>query len=76
MAPPIPFADADIIQNKLNVLIANQQRLLSSWLPPRTADELKNVKTQEEIEKEEEAIFTPVPTTCDEILLCHLWSAD
>lgn len=61
--PPPPTVDADVIQNKLNVLFANQQRLLASWLPPRTEEELTKSKSQEEIEKEEEAIFAPVPAT-------------
>lgn len=54
-------SEADIIFNRANVALANSQRLVASWLPPRTADELKNAKTEEEIEKEEREMFTPVP---------------
>ena len=59
----MPSCDADVIQNQLNVLLAKQHRLLSSWLPPRKPEELANAKTEEELEMEEAAIFTPVPAT-------------
>ncbi|KAL8837610.1 MAG: hypothetical protein Q9170_002453 [Blastenia crenularia] len=53
--------EADIIFNRANVALAKSQRLVASWLPPRTEDEIKNAKTEEEIEKEEQELFTPVP---------------
>ncbi|KAL8861532.1 MAG: hypothetical protein Q9178_002056 [Gyalolechia marmorata] len=54
-------SEADIIFNRANVALAKSQRLVASWLPPRTDDELKTAKTEEQIEKEEHEMFTPVP---------------
>ncbi|KAL8918823.1 MAG: hypothetical protein Q9172_005257 [Xanthocarpia lactea] len=54
-------SEADIIFNRANVALAKSQRLVASWLPPRTDDELKAAKTEEQIEKEEQEMFTPVP---------------
>ncbi|KAL8934895.1 MAG: hypothetical protein Q9211_004990 [Gyalolechia sp. 1 TL-2023] len=54
-------SEADIIFNRANVAFAKSQRLVASWLPPRTEEEIKNAKTDEEIEKEEQELFTPVP---------------
>lgn len=62
MAPNNTTTEADIIQNKLNLLFASRQRLLESWLPPRTPEELARSKSAAEIEQEEEAIFRPMPT--------------
>lgn len=53
--------EADIIFNRANVALAKSQRLVASWLPPRTNDEIKNAKTDDQIEKEEQEMFTPVP---------------
>ena len=54
-------SEADIIFNRANVALAKSQRLIASWLPPPTEEELRNAKTEEEIEKEEAELFTPVP---------------
>ncbi|KAL8766649.1 MAG: hypothetical protein Q9209_006632 [Squamulea sp. 1 TL-2023] len=54
-------SEADIIFNRANVALAKSQRLVASWLPPRAEDELKNAKTEEQIEQEEQEMFTPVP---------------
>lgn len=54
-------SEADIIFNRANVALAKSQRLVASWLPPRTEEEIKNAKTEEEIEREEQELFTPVP---------------
>ncbi len=59
---PNTTTEADIIQNKLNLLFASRQRLLESWLPPRTPEETATSKSAEEMEQEEEAIFRPMPT--------------
>ncbi|KAL8705250.1 MAG: hypothetical protein Q9201_001629 [Fulgogasparrea decipioides] len=59
MAPQ--SSEADIIFNRASVALAKSQRLVASWLPPRTDDELRNAKTEEEIEQEEKELFTPVP---------------
>ncbi|KAL8855371.1 MAG: hypothetical protein Q9198_010850, partial [Flavoplaca austrocitrina] len=54
-------SEADIIFNRANVALAKSQRLVASWLPPPTDSELKNAKTEEQIEKEEQEMFTPAP---------------
>ncbi|KAL8737414.1 MAG: hypothetical protein Q9181_001693 [Wetmoreana brouardii] len=54
-------SEANIIFNRANVALAKSQRLVASWLPPRTDDELRNAKTEEEMEQEEKDLFTPVP---------------
>ncbi|KAI9887932.1 MAG: hypothetical protein M1823_000189 [Watsoniomyces obsoletus] len=62
MASQKPPSEADIIQNKLNMLFASQQRLLQNWLPPLTPEETAaNQKSAEELQKEEEAMFRPMP---------------
>ncbi|KAL8739647.1 MAG: hypothetical protein Q9190_007570 [Brigantiaea leucoxantha] len=57
----VPPSEADIIFNRANVALAKSQRLVASWLPPRTEEEIKNTKSEEEIEREEQEMFTPVP---------------
>ncbi|MCJ1401497.1 hypothetical protein MMC11_004711 [Xylographa trunciseda] len=54
-------SEADIIFNRANVALAKSQRLIASWLPPRTEEELRNAKSEEEIEREEQEMFAPVP---------------
>lgn len=65
-------SENDVILNRVNLALAKSQRLIASWVPPKTAEELARTKTDEELEKEEQAIFTPVPDTydtiCDKIL--------
>lgn len=61
-------SEADIIFNRANVALAKSQRLVASWLPTRTDAESKNAKTDEQIEKEEQEMFTPVP----EVYVCHV----
>ncbi|GES60511.1 hypothetical protein ATEIFO6365_0002102200 [Aspergillus terreus] len=56
-------SETDIILNKANVALARSQRLVASWLPPQTADELSHPKTEEELQREEDEIFTAVPET-------------
>lgn len=58
---PTNTTEADIIFNKANVALARSQHLIASWLPPRTAEEFAETKSEEEIEKEEREMFTPVP---------------
>jgi hypothetical protein len=54
--------EADIIFNRANVALARSQRLIASWLPPKTPEELANSnKTEEELQKLEDELFTPVP---------------
>ena len=59
--PAPTTSEADIIFNRANVALAKSQRLIASWLPPRTEEELRNVKSEEEIEWEEQETFAPVP---------------
>ncbi|KAL2355468.1 hypothetical protein BJ546DRAFT_973582 [Cryomyces antarcticus] len=54
-------SEADIVFNRANVALARSQRLIASWLPPRTAEELAHSKTEEELEKEDRETFAPVP---------------
>ncbi|KAL4902855.1 hypothetical protein BDW74DRAFT_58650 [Aspergillus multicolor] len=56
-------ADTDIILNKANIALARSQRLVASWLPAAPATEANNAKTDAELQREEEEIFTAVPET-------------
>lgn len=56
----ISRSETDVIFNKANVALARSQRLIASWLPPRTADEIANAKL-EDLHREEDEIFTPAP---------------
>ncbi|EEH44029.1 uncharacterized protein PADG_00318 [Paracoccidioides brasiliensis Pb18] len=53
--------EADVIFNRANLALARSQRLIASWLPPKTAEEIANTKSEEELQREEDEIFTPVP---------------
>ncbi|KAJ5935643.1 hypothetical protein N7466_005190 [Penicillium verhagenii] len=55
--------ESDVILNRANVALARSQRLVASWLPAQTEDELANVKSEEELQREEDEIFTAVPET-------------
>jgi hypothetical protein len=61
MAPKSEPSEADIVFNRAQVAHAKMQRLVASWLPQRTAEELANSKTQEELDKEDEELFKPIP---------------
>lgn len=57
--------ETDMILNRANVALARSQRLVASWLPPQTAEESSTIpKSEEELRREEEEIFTAVPETC------------
>lgn len=57
-------SETDIILNKANVALARSQRLVASWLPaPTTDDQANSKKTEEELQREEDEIFTAVPET-------------
>ncbi|CAI7570996.1 unnamed protein product [Penicillium pancosmium] len=57
-------SESDIILNRANVALSRSQRLVSSWLPAQTDDELSaTAKTDEELQREEDEIFTAVPET-------------
>ncbi|KAF3939691.1 hypothetical protein ABW19_dt0206246 [Dactylella cylindrospora] len=55
--------DPLVLQNKLAVSLAQKRKLISSWLPPSTADELANGKSVEEIAAEDEEIWRSRPAT-------------
>ncbi|KAJ5892934.1 hypothetical protein N7504_009625 [Penicillium tannophilum] len=55
--------ESDVILNRANVALARSQRLVASWLPAQTEEELANVKSEEELQREEDEIFTAVPET-------------
>ncbi|RAL13642.1 uncharacterized protein BO97DRAFT_342159 [Aspergillus homomorphus CBS 101889] len=59
----ISKSQTDIILNKANVALARSQRLVASWLPAPTAADQANVKSEEELQREEDEIFTAVPET-------------
>jgi len=53
----------DIIHNKINVLLAQNQRFVASWpsLQQKCKQQTPNVKSEAQVEKEEQEIFTPMP---------------
>lgn len=59
MAPQ--STETDIVLNRANVALAKSQRLIASWLPPRSEEELKKAKSEEELDREEQEIFKPAP---------------
>lgn len=56
-------SESDVILNRANVALARSQRLVASWLPAQTDHELASTKTEEELQREEDEIFTAVPET-------------
>jgi hypothetical protein len=67
MAPSQP-SEAEIIFSRASVALAKSQRLIASWLPPPTDEELRNTKSEEELEREEAEIFKAEPELYDSIL--------
>lgn len=53
--------DADVIFNRANVALARSQSLIQSWLPPKTSQEVAHQKSEQELLKEDEELFKPVP---------------
>ncbi|KAJ9229713.1 hypothetical protein C8Q69DRAFT_322707 [Paecilomyces variotii] len=57
-----PTNEADVIFNRANIALARSQRLVASWLPPKSDEELaQQTKSEEELQREEDEIFTAVP---------------
>ncbi|KAJ0422555.1 hypothetical protein BJY00DRAFT_279749 [Aspergillus carlsbadensis] len=57
-------SETDIILNKANIALARSQRLVASWLPVQQTNaeqDHSNAKTDEELQREEDEIFTAVP---------------
>jgi hypothetical protein len=61
MAPKSEPSEAEIVFARAQVAHAKMQRLVASWLPSKTAEELANAKTDEELAKEDEELFKPIP---------------
>ena len=53
----------DAIHNKISVLLASNQRLLASLpaLKRKRKEDLPHTRSEQEIEKEEQDMFTPEP---------------
>ncbi|KAJ5747975.1 uncharacterized protein N7511_009671 [Penicillium nucicola] len=62
-------SESDIILNRANVALSRSQRLVASWLPQESTDELATTKTEEELQREEDEIFTAVPETHGHLVL-------
>ncbi|KAL2866833.1 DUF3245 domain-containing protein [Aspergillus lucknowensis] len=56
-------SETDIILNKANIALARSQRLVASWLPAQTSEDQAHTKTDEELQREEDEVFTAVPET-------------
>jgi len=63
MSPPTTAPNADLILAKTHLALAKSQRLIATWLPPPTTTESsgRQTLTAAEQEREETALFTPVP---------------
>lgn len=64
------MSETDVILNRANVALARSQRLVASWLTPKDGDGDNNgdeqppkPKSEEELQREESDLFTPVPET-------------
>ncbi|KAF3927597.1 hypothetical protein AA313_de0207704 [Arthrobotrys entomopaga] len=55
--------DPLVLQNRLAVSLSQKRKLISSWLPPPTADELANQKSAEDLTAEENEIWRSRPAT-------------
>lgn len=61
-----PPNEADIIFNRANIALARSQRLVASWLPPRTTTTSDQSNTsegnnQQADDADDDEIFTAVP---------------
>ena len=52
------MSEADLIFNRANVALSRSQKLIASWLP-EVSD--ADGKSQEQLQQEEDEIFTPIP---------------
>ncbi|KAI9373967.1 hypothetical protein BJX61DRAFT_541225 [Aspergillus egyptiacus] len=57
--------ETDIILNKANIALARSQRLVASWLPVQTPADESSAKPDDELQREEDEIFTAVPETAN-----------
>jgi Protein of unknown function (DUF3245) len=59
MRPSNEISESDIVFNQASLALAKSQRLIASWLPPRTPTDV-DAKTEVELEKQESEVFSPV----------------
>ncbi|KAL7276929.1 hypothetical protein RUND412_000073 [Rhizina undulata] len=59
--PPTKDSSGDVIQARISVSIAQARRLVSSWLPPPTPEEILATRSDEQLAKEDEEMFKPMP---------------
>jgi Protein of unknown function (DUF3245) len=59
MRPSKEISESDIVFNRASLALAKSQRLIASWLPPRTPTDV-DAETEEELEKQESEVFSPV----------------
>lgn len=58
-------SEAEVIFNRASLALAKSQRLIASWLPPKSQVAAAAAKTEEELDREESEIFSPVPERYD-----------
>ncbi|KAK2734868.1 hypothetical protein FQN57_001431 [Myotisia sp. PD_48] len=63
-------SEAEVIFNRANIALVRSQKLIASWLPPATDDDHGHSKTEEELQREEDEIFTAVPER--QVFNCNL----
>lgn len=56
-----PKEDPETIFARANLALARSQRLVASWLPTPTADELAITPSEEELQRQEDEMFVAVP---------------
>jgi hypothetical protein len=63
MSTAKPPSEADIIFNRANIALARSQRLVASWLPPRTTTTSEQSKASGEDNQrdDDDEVFTAVP---------------
>ena len=62
IAPTISeMSEADLISSRSSLILAQSHSLVRSWLPPKTAGEISNEKTEDELEAEDRESLTIVP---------------
>lgn len=56
-----PPSEADIIFNRANIALARSQRLVASWLPPRSTTASTDSGAENKQDDDDDEIFTAVP---------------
>lgn len=57
-------SEADVIFNRASLALVKSQRLIASWLPPKSPQDAP-AKTYEELIKEDSELFAPTPELYD-----------